>query len=211
MRAYSFGNLPIFSLIQVEVTAVLESYNSIDWIVSYKRFVPGSFDLEEQRVRATYVILGAGAIGSTKILLRSKERGLEVSDEIGKRFSTNGDVFGFSYNGDKTANSVGIETKNMTSAHPPGPCITSVMDFRKVNGGSFQDNFVIEDGTPPSVVSLPFSVGVSFSAKIIGIDKYPATDLLEKTFQVRTLTSHMSFDFNTSFFFLPSIIIMLKS
>lgn len=75
----------IFSLIQVEVTAVLKSHNSTDWIVSYKRFVPGSFDLEEQTVRARYVILGAGAIGSTKILLRSKERGLDVSDEIGTK------------------------------------------------------------------------------------------------------------------------------
>lgn len=191
LRAYScFGNGPIFSLIQVEVTAVLKSYNSTDWIVSYKRFVPGSFDLEEQRVRATYVILGAGAIGSTKILLRSKERGLDVSDEIGKRFSTNGDVLGFSYNGDKMANSVGVETKNMTSAQPPGPCITSVMDFRKANGGSFEDNFVIEDGTPPSALSIPFSVGVSFNAKVIGIDKYPATDRLEKTFQVSTSNSN---------------------
>ena len=95
-------------LIQVEVTAVLKSHNSNDWIVSYKRIVPGRFDLEEQTVRATFVILGAGAIGSTKILLRSKERGLDVSDEVGKRFSTNGDVLGFSYNGDKEANSVGV-------------------------------------------------------------------------------------------------------
>ena len=170
----------------------MKSHNSTDWIVSYKRIVPGSFDLEEQTVRATYVILGAGAIGSTKILLRSKERGLDVSDEIGKRFSTNGDVLGFSYNGDKMANSVGVETKNMASAQPPGPCITSVMDFRKTNGGSFEDNFVIEDGTPPSALSIPFSVGVSFSAKVIGIDKYPATDLLEKTYQVRTSTSHIT-------------------
>lgn len=173
-------------LIQVEVTVVLKSHNSNDWIVSYKRIVPGRSDHEEQTVRATFVILGAGAIGSTKILLRSKERGLNVSDEVGKRFSTNGDVLGFSYNGDKEANSVGVETKNMTSAQPPGPCITSVMDFRKANGRSFEDNFVIEDGTPPSSLSIPFAVGLSFSAKVLGIDKYPAIDLLERTFQVRT-------------------------
>lgn len=115
-----------------------------------------------------------------------------MSDEIGKRFSTNGDVLGFSYNGDRKANSVGIETKNMTSAQPPGPCITTVMDFRKVNGGSFENNFVIEDGTPPSILSVPFAVGVSFSAKVIGIDKYPANELLEKTFQVRTATTRIN-------------------
>ena len=164
--------------------AVLKSHYSTDWLVSYKRLVPGKFDIEEQTVRATYVILGAGAIGSTKILLRSKERGLDVSDEIGKRFSTNGDVLGISYNGDKITNSVGIETKNMASNQPPGPCITSIMDFRKVNGGSFENNFVIEDGTFPSVISIPFTVGVSFSSKVIGIDKYPPNELLEKTFQV---------------------------
>ena len=164
--------------------AVLKSHNSPEWLVSYKRLVPGSFDLEEQTVRATYVILGAGAIGSTKILLRSKERGLDASGEVGKKFSTNGDVLGFSYNGDKMANSVGIETENMASNQPPGPCITSIMDFRKVNGGSFENNFVIEDGTPPSILSIPFTVGVSFSSKTIGIDKYPPNELLEKTFQV---------------------------
>ncbi|KAJ7355016.1 hypothetical protein OS493_028683 [Desmophyllum pertusum] len=168
---------------EVEVTSVLKSHNSTDWIVGYKRIVPGSFDLDEQKIRATYVILGAGAIGSTKLLLRSKERGLDVSDELGKRFSTNGDAIGCSYNGDKIATSLGVETKNMASAQPPGPCITSIMDFRKVKGGSFENNFVIEDGTLPSIISVPFTVGVSFGAKVIGIDKYPANELLEKTFQ----------------------------
>ena len=144
--------------------------------------------MEEQTVRATYVILGAGAIGSTKLLLRSKERGLDVSDQVGHRFSTNGDVFGISYNGDNISNSVGVETKDMASAQPPpGPCITSIADFRKVIGGSYENHFVIEDGTPPSVISAPFSVGLTFASKAIGIDKYPAGDMLEKTFQVRFL------------------------
>lgn len=102
----------------------------MDWVVSYRRLVPGSFEGVEQTVHATHVILGAGALGSTRILLRSKERGLDVPDEIGKRFSTNGDALGFSYNGDKLANSVGIETKHITSAQPPGPAVTSIIDFR---------------------------------------------------------------------------------
>ena len=167
---------------------VSKAHNSSDWLVNYKRLVPGRFDIEEQTVRATYVILGAGALGSTKILLRSKEKGLDVSDQLGKGFSTNGDALGFSYNGEKKANSVGIETKNVKRwqrKEPPGPCIASVMDFRKVIGGDFKNHFVIEDGTPPSVLSVPYSVGVSFAAKAIGIDKYPPGDMLEKIFQVR--------------------------
>ncbi|XP_078380752.1 cholesterol oxidase-like [Oculina patagonica] len=168
---------------EVEVTAVMKSDNSTDWFVKYKRLVPGSVDLEEYTVRANYVILGAGALGSTKILLRSKERGLRVSDGIGKRFSTNGDAVGFSYNGDKIANSVGVETKDISSAQPPGPTVTSIIDFRKVNGGNFEDNFIVEDGTPPSILAVPFTVGLSFGAKVSGIDKYPPNELLEKTFQ----------------------------
>ncbi len=163
----------------------MKSDNSTDWIVKYKRLVPGSVDLEEHTVRANYVILGAGALGSTKILLRSKERGLRVSDGIGKRFSTNGDAVGFSYNGDKIANSVGVETKDISSVQPPGPTVTSIIDFRKVNGGNYEDNFIVEDGTPPSILAVPFTVGLSFGSKVSGIDKYPPNELLEKTFQVR--------------------------
>ena len=141
-------------------------------------------------MRATYVILGAGAVGSTKLLLRSKKRGLDVSDQVGQRFSTNGDVLGFSYNGDNIKNSVGVETKDMASAQPPpDPYITCVADFRKVIGGSYENHFVIGDGTPPSILSAPFSVGLTFAWKVIGIDKYPVGDMLEKTFQVRLLSS----------------------
>lgn len=107
-------------------------------------------------------------------------------------------------------NFVGIEIKNMIFVYLFGLCIIFVMDFCKVNGGSFQDNFVIEDGIFLFVVFLLFLVGVSFSVKIIGIDKYFVIDLFEKIFQVCMLISYMLFDFNIFFFFLFSIIIMLK-
>ncbi|XP_022797350.1 uncharacterized protein LOC111335634 [Stylophora pistillata] len=169
--------------VEVEVVSILKSHNSTDWIVSYKRQVPGSFDLNEQFVRATYVILGAGALGSTKILQRSKERGLDVSDEIGKRFSTNGDAVGFSYNGDREANSLGVETRQMASVQPPGPTIVSAMDFRKVNNDNFEKNIIIEDGTPASSLSELYAFGVSFAAKVTGEDKFPSNEWLEKAFQ----------------------------
>lgn len=41
------------------------------------------------------VFLGAGAIASTEILLRSKERGLSLSDEVGRNMSGNGDILAF--------------------------------------------------------------------------------------------------------------------
>lgn len=41
------------------------------------------------------VFLGAGAIGSTEILLRSKELGLPVSSRLGTGMSGNGDILAF--------------------------------------------------------------------------------------------------------------------
>lgn len=42
-----------------------------------------------------FVFLGAGSIGTTEILLRSKQFGLGVSDEVGTEMSGNGDMIGF--------------------------------------------------------------------------------------------------------------------
>ena len=41
------------------------------------------------------VFLGAGAIASTEILLRSKALGLEMSSEVGQNMSGNGDILAF--------------------------------------------------------------------------------------------------------------------
>jgi cholesterol oxidase len=46
---------------------------------------------EPVEVRARKVILAAGALGSTEILLRSQQEGLPVSARLGERFSCNGD------------------------------------------------------------------------------------------------------------------------
>ncbi len=42
-------------------------------------------------IRARHVVLAAGALGSTEILLRSKDKGLALSAQLGKHFSANGD------------------------------------------------------------------------------------------------------------------------
>ncbi len=42
-----------------------------------------------------FVFLGAGSLGSTEILLRSREMGLDVSDDVGTEMSGNGDMLAF--------------------------------------------------------------------------------------------------------------------
>ncbi|KAL2269710.1 hypothetical protein VTJ83DRAFT_1894 [Remersonia thermophila] len=98
------------------------------------------------------VFLGAGAIASTEILLRSKAMGLEMSDMVGKNMSGNGDILAFGYNTDEQANAIGRE--HPEPDNPVGPCITSVIDHRDGHENPL-DGFVIEEGTIPEALS-PF-------------------------------------------------------
>lgn len=42
-----------------------------------------------------FVFFGAGSLGTTEILLRSKQFGLPISDDLGTEMSGNGDMLGF--------------------------------------------------------------------------------------------------------------------
>src|SRR4030095_11637452 len=66
------------------------------------------FDAEEPIVSARIVVLAAGTLGSTEILLRSRERGLTVSDRLGQGFTGNGDVLAFGYNNDPAIDGIGL-------------------------------------------------------------------------------------------------------
>ena len=68
--------------------------------------------------------------------------------------------------------------------NPPGPCITSIIDFRKMKSWPFADQYVIEDGTSPTVANIPYTVGMAIASKLIGDGKYPKGQTLEKIFQV---------------------------
>lgn len=66
------------------------------WLVHYEVVGSGreKFDSPDMFVSADIVILGAGTLGTTEILLRSKQKGLSLSDMVGKHFSGNGDQLG---------------------------------------------------------------------------------------------------------------------
>jgi hypothetical protein len=96
------------------------------------------------------VFLGAGAIASTEILLRSKAMGLEMSSLVGQNMSGNGDILAFGYNTDEEVNAIG---RPVPSPYDPvGPTITSVIDCRTNNEDPL-DGFVIEEGAVPHALA----------------------------------------------------------
>ncbi|KAI1338969.1 glucose-methanol-choline oxidoreductase [Xylariaceae sp. FL0016] len=98
------------------------------------------------------VFLGAGAIGTTEILLRSKEMGLEMSEKVGQNMSGNGDILAFGYNTDHEVNAMGREFPS--PYHPIGPCITGIIDNRAGHENPL-DGYVIEEGCIPGAL-VPF-------------------------------------------------------
>ncbi len=119
------------------------------WRVHYQMLETGQeeFDAPTEFVEGDIVILGAGTLGSTEILLRSAERGLRLSSRLGERFTGNGDVLAFSYNGEARIDGVGWGASPPECLPPTGPTITGVIDLRGT--ADVKDGMVIEEGAIP--------------------------------------------------------------
>lgn len=105
------------------------------------------------------VFLGAGAIGTTEILLRSRAMGLETSSLVGQNMSGNGDILAFGYNTDEEVNAVGRVYPD--PYNPVGPCITSIIDNREGHPNPL-DGFVIQEGTVPRALAHLFQAMLDF-------------------------------------------------
>lgn len=120
-------------------------------------------------VTADTVFLGAGSLGSTEILIRSAQKGLALSGQLGAGFTSNGDVLGFGYNCDQPINTLGRGDKDPDVEFPVGPCITSVIDMRE--RPKLDDGIVIEEGSMPGALdSIFFDKQFAAAAALFGKD-----------------------------------------
>lgn len=81
-------------------------------------------------VTADIVVLGAGTLGSTEILLRSKEEGLALSHWVGSRFTSNGDAIALAYNNDIEVNGIGVGEPPKGQVPPVGQAVNALIDLR---------------------------------------------------------------------------------
>jgi cholesterol oxidase len=138
---------------EVSVTHVSRSNGR--WVVYFRALSNGEdrFAAPERFVIADVVILGCGTLGSTEILLRSREKGLTLSPQLGNRFTGNGDVLGFGYNTDEEINGMGYGSTEPSPHSPVGPCITGIIDLRSTPK-PLEKGFVIEEGSIPGALAL---------------------------------------------------------
>jgi len=98
---------------------------------------------------ADLVVVAAGALGSSEILLRSRARGLPLSDALGTRVSANGDLMGVCYNGTLPTAMIG-EAEGAVSGMV-GTALMGYVDHRdpEVRGPELQDQFLLIESTIP--------------------------------------------------------------
>lgn len=154
---------------QIEVDFVLPCEAGGYWV--FVRFLPEDAAPTISRVlHAETVILAAGVLGSTGILLRSRDRGLKLSHRLGYQFSVNGDMLGFGYNTDTQTNLGGFGTRE-----PPepgfevGPGIVCAADYRGPKSTGALD-FIIEDGAIPRALVSTFRRLAPLVAAAGGVD-----------------------------------------
>ncbi|CAH1242166.1 Hypp6474 [Branchiostoma lanceolatum] len=160
---------------KVEIEAI--ERDGEEWRVSYVTHADDNAG-EERILRADIVILGAGSLGSTKILLNSRKRGLNLSDQLGEHFSTNGDTISFSYDGPDPVESVGLPP-DFDEEKPVGPCISSIIDLRSPQK-PLRQGYVIEDSSPPHMTEMLYSILMAVESHVSGIDTFPDKSLWEE-------------------------------
>jgi cholesterol oxidase len=101
------------------------------WRVSFR----GLGDADDGRVEAPVLVLAAGTLGSTRLLLRNRRRLPKLSPALGRRFSGNGDALGAAFNPDRA---------DVRDAHTTfGPVMTTRIDYWD------QHRFMLADGALP--------------------------------------------------------------
>jgi cholesterol oxidase len=153
----------IFSRIEVDWVERLADGR---WCVHYL-FRPDSGAAIAGQVTAASVIIAAGSLGSTQILLRSRGHGLPLSAALGTRFSTNGDLLGLAYNTSVQTNIMGFGTGSAPFGEKrAGPTITAVADYRST-AIPVSQRYLIEDAAIPGAlvdalrVAMPLVAGAT--------------------------------------------------
>src|SRR5215203_1451142 len=157
---------PLCEVIDIgETTEGQQDYKYYVKFLDYRDIIdlkdmPGRELSEEEKkkitktIQAKKVILAAGSLGSTEILLRCKNsRSLELSDMLGKKFSTNGDLLGV----------INPTKENVDASR--GPITTSIARFFS-NPNTKAFAFSIEDeGIPKMFAELAATIFEEMSAQ----------------------------------------------
>jgi cholesterol oxidase len=116
-------------------------------------------------VEAKIVVLSAGTLGSTEILLRSRDEGLPVSDRLGQHFSANGDIIAFALGGKERVNGIGVGHPKKFVGDAIGACVTGEIEL---NDGHLDHSMFIQEGVLPSALAPLLPVFFISGGRLLG-------------------------------------------
>lgn len=114
-------------------------------------------------LHARHVILAAGTLGSTEILLRSCARGLSLSPQLGEQFSCNGDNLVAVHDGPAPVHASTDEWQPLRERNV-GPTITSIIDL---------DGMLVQEFAVPAALRRLFDETVTTARLLHDLGKPP--------------------------------------
>jgi cholesterol oxidase len=118
------------------------------------------------RFEAGSVILAAGTLGSTEILLRSRERGLSVSDQLGQRFSANGDIIAFGYGATEKINAIGVGHPAKIEGRAVGATVSGQLEIHDPDDLNL--GMCVQEGALPSAIAPALPVMFLPDGRLLG-------------------------------------------
>lgn len=128
----------------------------------------GSNKGKRTSITAAVVVLGAGTLGSTEILLNARAEGLAVSDRLGERFSANGDALAVGYNNDVPVNGIGVGHPAKADVATVGPAVAGLIDLRGTP--DVNDGLALVEACIPSSMAPMLPALLAPGAPLIGQD-----------------------------------------
>lgn len=139
----------IFTGIEVERIEKVNGFYQVHFI-HYQPTEKG-FTAVRGKTTSRIVILGAGSLGSTEILLRSQSSGLEFSSTLGQNWSGNGDILGYIRRTTIPTKTGGVGVKDVVRDFT-GPTIQGNVTYPC--RPNLRDRVIIQDGGSASAYNL---------------------------------------------------------
>ena len=117
-------------------------------------------------VDAKTVVLAAGTLGSTEILLRSRERGLGVSDRLGMSFSANGDIIAFALGGRERVNGIGVGFPPKYIGDAVGAAVAGQIELPDAR--DLDRSMIVQEGVLPSALAPLLPVFFIAGGRLLG-------------------------------------------
>jgi cholesterol oxidase len=144
----------------------LEKAHDGSWRVTAARLDDQRGPADEIVLEAPMVVLAAGTLGSTEILLRSRTRGLALSDRLGSRFSANGDIIAFGYGAKIPVDAIGVGHPAKVPGREVGAAVTGQITIE--DACDLANEMHIQEGAMPSALAPVLPVMFVPNGRLLG-------------------------------------------